>query len=111
MEQAVDLNLILGIIFGLLGIFLVVLWIAVPFVVFSMRKSLNETNRRLEEILSRRPEDILNKRLEEILLELKTLTKAMQTQAAPIEEKSKNRRQKHRVTQLYRKPKEKDPNK
>jgi F0F1-type ATP synthase membrane subunit b/b' len=111
MEQAVDLNLILGIIFGLLGIFLVVLWIAVPFVVFSMRKSLNETNRRLEEILSRRPEDIVNKRLEEILLELKTLTTAMQTQAAPIEEKSKNRHQRHRVTQLYRTPKEEDPNK
>ena len=95
MELAFDLNLILRIIFGLLGIFLVGLWIAVPFVIFSMRKSLNETNRRLEKIL----------------LELKTLSKAMRTQAAPIEEKSENRRQRHTITQLYRTPKEEDPNK
>jgi len=111
MELAFDLNLILRIIFGLLGIFLVGLWIAVPFVIFSMRKSLNETNRRLEKILSIRPEDILNKRLEKILLELKTLSKSMRTQAAPIEEKSENRRQRHTITQLYRTPKEEDPNK
>lgn len=111
MEQALDLNLIFGIIFGLLGLVLVGLWIAVPFVVFSMRKSLNETNRRLEEILSRRPEYILDKRLEEILLELKTLSKAMQTRAAPIEERAKSTRQSHRVTQLYRTPKGEDQEK
>jgi len=111
MEQAVDLNLILGIIFGLIGLVLVGLWIAVPFVLFSMRKSLNETNRSLEELLSRRPEYLLNKSLEEILLELKSLAKAMQTQAAPIEETSKTTRQRHRITQLYRTPKEEDPNK
>ena len=101
MEQALDLNLIFAIIFGLLGLVLVGLWIAVPFVVFSMRKSLNETNRRLEEMLSRRLEFLLDKRLEEILLELKTLTKAMETQAAPIEARTKTTRQGHRVTQLY----------
>lgn len=86
MEQALDIKLILVIIFGLLGLVLVDLWIAVPFVVFSMRKSLNEINRRLEEILCRRSEYLLDKRLEEIPLELKTLSKAMQTRAAPIEE-------------------------
>jgi hypothetical protein len=111
MEQALDLNLIFVIISGLLGLVLVGLWIAVPFVVFAMRKSLNETNRRLEEILSRRPEYLLDKRLEEILLELRTLTKAMQTRAAPIEERTKTTRQSHRVTQLYRTPKGEDPKK
>jgi len=44
-----------------------------------MRKSLNKTNRRLEELLPRRPEYLLNKSLEEILLELKSLAKAIQT--------------------------------
>ena len=63
MEQAVDLNLILGIIFGLLSIFLVGFCIAISFVVLSIRKSMDETDRRLE--------DILNKRLKEILLDLK----------------------------------------
>ena len=111
MEQALDLNLIFAIISGLLGLVLVGLWIAVPFVVFGMRKSLNETNKRLEEILSRRPEYLIDKRLEEILLELKTLTKAMQTQATPIEQRTKTTRQSHRVTQLYRTPKREDPEK
>jgi hypothetical protein len=93
MEQTADLNLILGIIFGLLSIFLVGFCITISFVVLSMRKSLDETDRRLEKIL--------NKRLREILLELKTLTEPIESQAAPIEEKSKNKRQKHRVTQIY----------
>ena len=93
MEQAADLNLILGIIFGLLSIFLVGFCITISFVVLSMRKSLDETDRRLEKIL--------NKRLKEILLELKTLTEPIESQAAPIEEKSKNKRQKHIVTQIY----------
>ena len=93
MEQAADLNLILGIIFGLLSIFLVGFCITISFVVLSMRKSLDETDRRLEKIV--------NKRLKEILLELKTLTEPIESQAAPIEEKSKNKRQKHRVTQIY----------
>ena len=97
MEQAVDLNLILGIIFGLLSIFLVGFCIAISFVVLSIRKSLDETDRRLE--------DILNKRLKEILLDLKTLTEPIESQAAPIEEKSENKRQRHRVTQLYQTPK------
>ena len=93
MEQAADLNLILGIIFGLLSIFLVGFCITISFVVLSMRKSLDETDRHLEKIL--------NKRLKEILLELKTLTEPIESQAAPIEEKSKNKRQIHRVTQIY----------
>jgi len=97
MEQAVDLNLILGIIFGLLSIFLVGFCIAISFVVLSIRKSFDETDRRIEEILSRRPEDILNKRLKEILLELRTLTEPIESQAALIEEKSKNKRQRHKV--------------
>jgi len=71
MEQAVDLNLILGIIFGLLSIFLVGFCIAISLVVLSIRKSLDETDRRFE--------DILNKRFKEILLELKTLTEPIES--------------------------------
>jgi F0F1-type ATP synthase membrane subunit b/b' len=56
MEQALDFNLVLGIVFGLLGVFLLILWIAVPFVVFGIRKRLDDTNRHLKEILARRPE-------------------------------------------------------
>ena len=89
MEQAVDLNLILGIIFGLISIFLVGFCFAISFVVLSIRKSLDETDRRINERLSSSVEDILNKRLKEILLDLKTLTEPIESQAAPIEEKSK----------------------
>jgi uncharacterized protein YoxC len=100
MEQAIDLNLILGIIFGLLSIFLVTFCIVVSFVVFSIRRRLDETNRRLEKILSRRPEAMLSQHLKEILLELKTLTEPIENQAEPIEEKSTDRCQRHTVTQL-----------
>ena len=89
MEQAVDLNLILGIIFGLISIFLVGFCIAISLVVLSIRKSLDETDKRFNEILSSRVENILNKRLKEILLELKTLTEPLESQAAPIEKRSK----------------------
>jgi hypothetical protein len=107
MEQAIDLNLIVGMIFGLLSIFLVAFCIVFSFVVFSIRRRLDETNRRLEKILSRPPENMLNQRLKEILLELKTLTESIESQGEPIEEKPTDRRQRHRVTQLYRTKKDK----
>ena len=89
MEQAVDLNLILGIIFGLISIFLVGFCFVISFVVLSIRKSLDETDRRINETLYSRVEAILNKRLKEILLELKTLTEPIESQVAPIEENQK----------------------
>lgn len=104
MEQALDFNLVLGIVFGLLGVFLLILWIAVPFLVFSIRKRLDDTNRHLKEILARRPEEILAKRLQEIQVELRALAKATQ-----IQEKTTNRRHSHRVTQLYRTPTREEP--
>ena len=89
MEQAVDLNFILGIIFGLISIFLVGFCLAISFVVLSIRKNLDETDRRINERLSSSIEDILNKRLKEILLDLKTLTEPIENQTALIEENQK----------------------
>jgi len=51
MEQALDFNLIIGIAFGILGLVLIVLWIAVPFAVFRIKQRLDETNRHLEAIV------------------------------------------------------------
>ena len=51
MEQALDFNLIIGIAFGILGIVLVALWIALPFAVFRIKQRLDETNRHLEAIV------------------------------------------------------------
>ena len=51
MEQALDFNLIIGIAFGILGIVLIALWIALPFAVFRIKKNLDETNRHLEAIV------------------------------------------------------------
>ena len=51
MEQALDFNLIIGVAFGILGIVLVALWIALPFAVFRIKQRLDETNRHLEAIV------------------------------------------------------------
>jgi hypothetical protein len=51
MEQAIDFNLLLGIAFGILGLVLIVLWIALPFAVFRIKQRLDETNRHLEAIV------------------------------------------------------------
>ena len=51
MEQALDFNLIIGIAFGILGIVLIALWIALPFAVFRIKQRLDETNRHLEAIV------------------------------------------------------------
>ena len=51
MEQALNYNLIIGIAFGILGLVLIVLWIALPFAVFRIKQRLDETNRHLEAIL------------------------------------------------------------
>jgi uncharacterized protein YoxC len=51
MEQALDFNLIIAIAFGILGIVLIALWIALPFAVFRIKQRLDETNRHLEAIV------------------------------------------------------------
>ena len=51
MEQALDYNLIIGIAFGILGLVLIALWIALPFAVFRIKQRLDETNRHLEAIV------------------------------------------------------------
>ena len=51
MEQTLDYNLIIGIAFGILGLVLIVLWIALPFAVFRIKKRLDETSRHLETIV------------------------------------------------------------
>jgi len=51
MEQALDYNLIIGIAFGIFGLVLIVLWIALPFAVFRIKQGLDETNRHLKAIV------------------------------------------------------------
>ena len=51
MEQALDYKLIIGIAFGILGLVLIVLWVALPFAVFRIKQRLDETNRHLKAIV------------------------------------------------------------
>jgi uncharacterized protein YoxC len=51
MEQALDFNVIIAIAFGILGIVLIALWIALSFAVFRIKQRLDETNRHLEAIV------------------------------------------------------------
>ncbi len=51
MEQTLDYNFITGIALGILGLVLIVLWVALPFVVFRIKQRLDETNRHLETIV------------------------------------------------------------
>jgi hypothetical protein len=51
MEQAIDFNLLLGIALGILGLVLIVLWVALPFAVFRIKQRLDETNRHLKAIV------------------------------------------------------------
>ena len=81
MEQALDLNLIIGIAFGILGIVLIVLWITVPFAIFGIKQRLDETNRHLKVIVER----------------LKSKTRAKPSSKKPVKTRAGGR-----VSQLYR---------
>jgi hypothetical protein len=51
MEQTLDYNFIIGIALGILGLVLIVLWVALPFAVFRIKQRLDETNRHLKAIV------------------------------------------------------------
>jgi hypothetical protein len=51
MEQTLDYNFITAIALGILGLVLIVLWVALPFAVFRIKQRLDETNRHLEAIV------------------------------------------------------------
>ena len=51
MEQVLDYNLMIEIALGILGLVLIILWIALPFVVFRIKQRLDETNRHLKAIV------------------------------------------------------------
>ena len=105
MEQALDFNLIIGIAFGILGIVLVALWIALPFAVFRIKQRLDETNRHLEAIveqLKAQTEARATLSLDETNKHLKVLVERLKPQA-PVKTPSSGR-----VTKLFRGKKEND---
>ena len=105
MEQALDFNLIIVIVFGILGIVLIALWIALPFAVFRIKQRLDETNRHLEAIveqLKAQTEARATLSLDETNKHLKVLVERLKPQA-PVKTPSSGR-----VTKLFRGKKEND---
>ena len=116
MEQALDLNLIIGIAFGILGIVLIVLWITVPFAIFGIKQRLDETNRHLKAIVEQLKTqgeagatlslDTTNRYLETIVKQLNAQTETTvhrKTRSRPLKDRS--------VTRLFRGEIEKEPEK
>ena len=113
MEQTLDYNLIIGIALGILGLVLIVLWVALPFAVFRIKQRLDETNRYLEAILKQLKAltnagttpslDETNSRLK-VIVELLT----RQTEAALISKKPVKHSAGGSVTRLFRSKKEND---
>ena len=116
MEQALDVNLIIGIAFGILGIVLIVLWITVPFAIFGIKQRLDETNRHLKAIVEQLKtqteagtalgSDGTTRHLETTVRQLHAQTETTarrKTQDRPLKDRS--------VTRLFRGEIEKDPKK
>ena len=107
MEQALDFNLIIVIAFGILGIVLIALWIALPFAVFRIKQRLDETNRHLEAIVEQLKAltaagatpslDETNKHLKVIVERLRSQTEATLNRKKPVKTRAGGR-----VSQLYR---------
>ena len=108
MEQALDFNLIIVIVFGILGIVLIALWIALPFTVFRIKQRLDETNRHLEAIVEQLKAltgarttlslDETNKHLKVIVERLKSpRLRATLNRKKPVKTRAGGR-----VSQLYR---------
>jgi hypothetical protein len=107
MEQALDFNLIIGIAFGILGLVLIVLWIAMPFAVFRIKQRLDETNRHLEAIVEQLKDltsagttpslDETNRHLKVIVERFKSQTRAALNRKKPVKTTAGGR-----VSQLYR---------
>ncbi|MEE9521110.1 MAG: hypothetical protein V3V43_05350 [Dehalococcoidales bacterium] len=107
MEQALDFNLITGVAFGILGIVLIALWIALPFAVFRIKQRLDETNRHLEVIVEQLKAltaagatpglDETNRHLKIIVERLKSQARATLNRKKPVKTRAGGR-----VSQLYR---------
>ena len=107
MEQALDFNVIIAMAFGILGIVLIALWIALSFAVFRIKQRLDETNRHLEAIVEQLKDltaagatpslDETNKHLKVIVERLRSQTQATLKRKKPLKTRSGGR-----VSQLYR---------
>jgi uncharacterized protein YoxC len=106
MEQALDFNLIIVIAFGILGIVLIALWIALPFAVFRIKQRLDETNRHLEAIvqqLKAQAEAGATLSLDEINEHLKVLVERLKPNRATLDRKKPVKTPgSGRVTRLFR---------
>ncbi len=107
MEQALDFNLITGVAFGILGIVLIALWIALPFAVFRIKQRLDETNRHLEAIVEQLKAltaagatpslDETNRHLKVIVERLRSQTEATLNRKKPVKTRAGGR-----VSKIYR---------
>jgi uncharacterized protein YoxC len=107
MEQTLTFDLIIGIAFGILGIVLIALWIALPFAVFRIKQRLDDTNEHLESIVEQLKAltaagatpslDETNKHLKVIVERLKSQTEATLNRKKPVKTRAGGR-----VSQLYR---------
>jgi len=107
MEQALDFNLIIVIAFGILGIVLIALWIALPFAVFRIKQRLDETNRHLEAIVEQLKAltaagatpslDETNRHLKVIVERLRSQTEATLNRKKPVKTRAGGR-----VSKIYR---------
>ena len=107
MEQALTFELIIGIAFGILGIVLIALWIALPFTVFRIKQRLDETNRHLEAIAEQLEAltatgatpslDETNRHLKIIVERLRSQTEATLNRKKPVKTTVGGR-----VSKLYR---------
>jgi len=107
MEKALDFNLIIAIAFGILGIVLIALWIALPFAVFRIKQRLDETNRHLEAIVEQLKAltaagatpslDETNRHLKVIVERLRSQTEATLNRKKPVKTRAGGR-----VSKIYR---------
>jgi len=115
MEQAIDFNLLLGIALGILGLVLIVLWIALPFAVFRIKQRLDETNRHLKamvEQLKAQTNAWTTPSLDETNKHLRVIVELLrrQTEATLISKKPVKPSTGGSVTRLFRSKTENDEN-
>ena len=113
MEQALNYNLIIAIAFGILGLVLIVLWIALTFAVFRIKQLLDETNRHLEAIMKQLKDQINSgdtSSLDETNKHFKVIVELLrsQTEATLISKKPVRPSLGGSVTRLFRSKKEND---
>jgi hypothetical protein len=115
MEQALDYNLIIGIALVILGLVLIVLWVALPFAVFRIKQRLDETNRHLKAIveqLKAQTNTLTAPNLDEINKHLRVIVELLrrQTEATLISKKPVKPSAGGSVTRLFRRKTDNDEN-